>query len=171
MLHIILLCGLFAFARSQTTTVSQCILQESELPINQYVHGCITPPCLLPQLQDAVIDVVFRAPRNIRSMSTRATANVFGININYPLADAADTCRFLTNTYCPLLNGEIVQYTLNMYIESFFPAGISTTIEFRVVDEREDTLWCIRLPVTITSPVTARLEQTLNNTARIPYKS
>ncbi|XP_014361191.2 uncharacterized protein LOC106713008 [Papilio machaon] len=157
---VVLLCAAAAAVTAQTTTVTQCTRNPGELPVNAHVEGCLTPPCLLPQLQDAVINVVFRAPRVLRSMTTKATAllqlGAITLPVEYNLAENADTCRFLTNTYCPLLAGELVSYTLRMYIEPFFPVGTALNIEFRVVDDSDGPVWCIRLPIQIVAPVAAR---------------
>ncbi|XP_028043409.1 uncharacterized protein LOC114252918 [Bombyx mandarina] len=142
----------------QTTGVSQCIRNEGDLPINTYIHGCSEPPCSLPQLQDCVIDIVFQAPRVLRNMKTLVTAymnlGVINLPIPYDLGEHAITCNFLTNTYCPLLAGEVATYTLRMFIEPFFPQGTAVTVEFRVVDERNVPVLCLRVPITIAPPLT-----------------
>ncbi|KPI99082.1 hypothetical protein RR46_10400 [Papilio xuthus] len=157
---VVFLCVAAAAVTAQTTSVTQCSRNPGELPLNAHVEGCLTPPCLLPQLQDAVINVVFHTPRVLRSMTTRATAllqlGAITLPVEYNLAENADTCRFLTNTYCPLLAGEVVSYTLRMFIEPFFPVGTSLNIEFRVVDDSEEPVWCIRMPIQIVAPLVAR---------------
>ncbi|KAG6458938.1 hypothetical protein O3G_MSEX011131 [Manduca sexta] len=133
-----------------------CTAHPGDLPINTYILGCTTPPCILPQLEDCVIDVIFRAPRAIQSMRTLATAYLsvgpITMPVPYDLQANAVTCNFLTNTFCPLLAGEVVQYQLRMFIESFFPAGTATTIEFRVVDQNNVPVLCLRAPVIINPP-------------------
>ncbi|CAG5046979.1 unnamed protein product [Parnassius apollo] len=93
----------------------------------------------------------------MHSMTTLATAylgfGIFEVPVPYDLGTNAITCNFLTNTYCPVLQDEVVTYSLRMYIESFFPVGTAVTIEFRVVDHNGDPVLCIRIPVTIVSPV------------------
>ncbi|CAH2093533.1 unnamed protein product [Euphydryas editha] len=168
MFRIVVLCTLFVIVHSQVTSVSQCVVNPADLPIHQYVHGCLTPPCLLPQGQDIVVDVVFRAPHTIRRMRTLAKAliTIFGstTEINYPLGNNEVTCNFLTNTYCPVLAGEVVQYTLKMFIETWFPADFPVTVEFRVVDDKEDAIWCIRVPISVIASTAAR-ENKINSTA------
>lgn len=44
------------------------------------------------------------------------------IGISYDLGDDSRTCNFLTNSYYPVLQGEVLQYQLRMLIESFMPA-------------------------------------------------
>ncbi|XP_047538566.1 NPC intracellular cholesterol transporter 2 [Vanessa atalanta] len=145
------------------------VINEGDLPINQHVEGCITPPCLLPQLQDVVINVVFRATRTSRSMRTLATASVnFGITIDieYDLGPNAVTCNFLTNTYCPVLKDEVIQYTLKMYIEPLFIVGTAATVEFRVVGETNEPLWCLRIPIRIV-PAVNPVHEIEQNTTRL----
>ncbi|XP_046963957.1 uncharacterized protein LOC124532888 [Vanessa cardui] len=170
MLRSIVLCALIAFVKGETTSVDRCVINEGDLPINQHVEGCTEPPCLLPQLQDVVINVVFRAPRTYRSMRTLATASVnFGITIDleYDLGANAVTCNFLTNTYCPILKDEVVQYTLKMYIEPLFFVGTSAIVEFRVVGEANEPVWCIRIPIRIVPAVTNPAKQIEQNTTRL----
>ncbi|OWR52407.1 ecdysteroid-regulated protein [Danaus plexippus plexippus] len=120
------------------------------LPINAYVVGCTEPPCSLPQNQDVVIRVVFKAPRILHDMKTKVVA-FLGIAVNYPLGQNEVTCNFLTNADCPVLEGEIVEYSLRMFIEPFFPT-VPVTIEFRVEDSDAVPVWCIRLPIVIVRP-------------------
>ncbi|XP_013184119.1 uncharacterized protein LOC106129951 [Amyelois transitella] len=152
---VVLFCGLFAVSRGQSTEVSACTSNIGSLPLNTYIEGCITPPCSLPQLEDAVLHIVFRAPRTMRSMRTLATAYLFGIvPYNYDLGENAITCNFLNNSYCPVLEGEVLQYTLKMTVESFMPVGTAAPIEFRVVGEtNNDAVFCIRVPIVVTAPL------------------
>ncbi|CAH1641068.1 unnamed protein product [Spodoptera littoralis] len=147
-------CALLALAHGQTTNVQSCSGVNALLPINAHIEGCLEPPCVFPQGTYAVINVIFRAPRNIQTMTTVATAHI-GIPFPYPLGDAAQTCNYLTNSYCPLVEGEVVQYTLHMFIESSFPAGTSLPVEFRVNEGGflGTPIWCIRVPLTIVPPL------------------
>ncbi|XP_052738872.1 uncharacterized protein LOC128198311 [Bicyclus anynana] len=152
-------CGLFALARGQSTNVQRCLISRGGLPLNTHVHGCTTPPCLLPQLQDAVIDVIFEAPRTINNMTTLATATLnFIVEVTIPLdlQENSVTCNFLTNAACPIQQGENIRYRLNMFIESFFPVNTVATVEFRVRDnEVGDDIWCTRVPIRIQPPQSA----------------
>ncbi|XP_073948048.1 NPC intracellular cholesterol transporter 2 homolog a-like isoform X2 [Choristoneura fumiferana] len=163
MLRAVVIFGaLVVAAWGQTTQVNQCTVYQGELPLNTFIAGCDTLPCRLPQLEDVVINIIFRAPRAMSSMKTLATAylSLIGlpVPIPYDLGDNAYTCNFLDNSYCPVVEGEILVYTLYMYIESTFPVGISPTIEFRIVDQDGGAIVCIRVPITITAPkaLTAR---------------
>ncbi|XP_022831837.1 uncharacterized protein LOC111360198 [Spodoptera litura] len=85
------------------------------LPINTYIEGYITPPCVFPQGQDAVINIKFRAPHAVQRVTTLTTEFVV-IPIPYPLDQCAQTCNYLANSICPLEEGEMVQYSLNMFL-------------------------------------------------------
>ncbi|XP_047989625.1 uncharacterized protein LOC125228946 [Leguminivora glycinivorella] len=166
MLYLVVFGALVAFASGQTTQVTQCRHSEGEVPINTYVGGCDVPPCGLPQLEDAVINIVFRAPRTMHSMTTLAIAYLPGllgieIPIPYNLREKAVTCNFLDNSYCPVLEGEVLQYTLLMYIEPTFVVGIAPTIEFRIADESGESFLCLRVPVVILPSNTRRANATL----------
>ncbi|CAH2052790.1 unnamed protein product, partial [Iphiclides podalirius] len=168
-LVVVFLCAVATIAATPSTGVVQCTANPGDLPLNTYVDGCVTPPCQLPQLQDAVINLVFKSPRVMHSMTTLATAYMslgfITIPVPYDLGKNAVTCNFLTNTYCPVLKDEVVTYTLRMYIESFFPVGTSVTIEFRVVDEDQRPILCIRMPITIVSPLSESPNINANSTA------
>ncbi|CAG9574724.1 unnamed protein product [Danaus chrysippus] len=129
---------------------TKCQASNGSLPINAHVVGCLELPCSLPQNQDVEIRVVFKAPYMLHDMKTRAVA-LMAIPINYPLGPNEVTCNFLNNSYCPILEGEIVEYSLKMFIEPWFPT-IPVTIEFRVEDKNAVSVWCIRLPIVVVRP-------------------
>ncbi|KAF9408347.1 hypothetical protein HW555_011936 [Spodoptera exigua] len=147
-------CALLALAHGQTTNVQTCTYHSGPLPINAFIEGCVDPPCIFPQNTYAVINVIFRAPRTIHTMTTHATAFML-FPILYPLGEARHTCNYLTNTYCPLVQDEIVQYTLQMFIQPSFPVGTSLPVEFRITDGTNTSLMCIRVPLTIAPPLPA----------------
>ncbi|XP_053617621.1 uncharacterized protein LOC128679412 [Plodia interpunctella] len=158
MFRLVVFCALLVGIHGQTTQVSTCTSHIGDLPLNTYIEGCDSPPCILPQLQDVVMHIVFRAPRTMRTMTTLATAylsgNIITIPIPYDLGENSITCNFLNNSYCPVLEGEVLQYTLKMFIEEFFPVGTSAPIEFRVVGEtNSDPVFCIRVPIIIAPAV------------------
>ncbi|KAI5641103.1 ML domain-containing protein [Phthorimaea operculella] len=148
-------CFLAVVSSQQSTQVGQCTVNNGPLPINVYIEGCVTPPCVLPQLQDVVMHIAFRAPRTILRLRTLVRAYLLGnFGLPYPLGEEAETCNFLTNSYCPVLENEVVEYTLRMYIESFFAAGVAPTLEFFVEDPATSTtVFCIRVPIRIAEPV------------------
>ena len=55
----------------------------------------------------------------ITRMTTVAYAYLTIFPFQYNLNERAETCNFLDNTYCPVLEGEVIQYTLRMPIEEF----------------------------------------------------
>lgn len=42
--------------------------------------------------------------------------------LQFPLEEVAATCNFLTNSYCPILAGEVLTYSLTMSIPPFINA-------------------------------------------------
>ncbi|CAH1641066.1 unnamed protein product [Spodoptera littoralis] len=147
-------CALLALAHGQTTNVQSCTFHNGPLPINTYIEGCVNPPCVFPLRQDPVINIKFRAPHAVQRMTSFATAFLF-VAIPYPLGEAAQTCNYLANSSCPLDEGEVVQYSLNMFIESTIPAGVSLPIEFRIVDDNNNALVCLRVPITTAAPLSS----------------
>nr|XP_021195789.2 uncharacterized protein LOC110380200 [Helicoverpa armigera] len=154
MLRVVLLfCVAVLGVRAQTTRVSQCTAYPGPLPINTYIEGCIDPPCTLEKGQYAVVHIIFRAPRTMRNMKTMASAFLPIIGEQtYPLGPSEHTCNFLANTYCPIVEGEVIRYTLNMFIELYFPR-IMVPIEFRVVDENGGPVLCLRVQLRIIDPI------------------
>ncbi|KAJ2950570.1 hypothetical protein O0L34_g8816 [Tuta absoluta] len=151
---IVVSCFLAVVSSQESTQVAQCTQHNAPLPVNVHIEGCDTTPCLLPQLQDVVMHIVFRAPRTIPRLRTMVRAYILNIPIPYPLGDEAETCNFLTNSYCPVLENEVVQYTLRMYIEPIFPVGVAPTLEFFVEDPGTSALlFCIRVPIRIVDAV------------------
>ncbi|GBP35455.1 hypothetical protein EVAR_94908_1 [Eumeta japonica] len=105
---LVLSCALFGH-RLRLQHQRRSTANPGDLPLNTYVEGCRDPPCQLPQLQDAVINVQFRAPRPLATLRTLATAylriGLISIPINYDLQEHSETCQFLTNAQCPLAEG------------------------------------------------------------------
>ncbi|XP_035448446.2 uncharacterized protein LOC118274828 [Spodoptera frugiperda] len=141
-------CALLALAHGQTTNVQSCS-NNAPLPIHAYIEGCVEPPCVFQPGTYVVVNVVFRAPRRIQSMTTHATT-VFLWPSPFILGEAAHTCNYLTNSQCPLDKGEVVQYTLHMFIETFILGSTQVPAEFRVTEgpgATDPTLWCFSVPV------------------------
>ncbi|XP_026740568.1 NPC intracellular cholesterol transporter 2-like [Trichoplusia ni] len=155
MLRFVALFCVVALVNGQTTPVDLCTANSGLLPMNTYIEGCDSLPCDLPQLQDAEINIIFRAPWTINRMRTLATAHLPGmVALPYPLQANSETCNFLTSTKCPVKKDEIVQYALKMFIQPSFPVGVESTIEFRINDvDRNSSVVCIRVPVRIVGPV------------------
>ncbi|PZC78635.1 NPC intracellular cholesterol transporter 2-like [Helicoverpa armigera] len=151
MYRFVVFCALVALV-SANTQVSRCVNHSGALPDSTNIEGCTRPPCVLPQLQDAVIHLNFRAPRAIRSMRTLATAYLGVIPIPYDLGQNSVTCNFLTNANCPVSANQSLRYTLRMPIEPFFPVGTQVTVEFRVVDQDNGAVVCLRVPIRIAPP-------------------
>ncbi|XP_045770932.1 uncharacterized protein LOC123871273 [Maniola jurtina] len=144
---------------AHTTTVNRCIHSGGQPPLNAFVHGCTNPPCLLPQLDDLIVDVTFATPRNISEMTTLLTAsfNIGGMQLNVPvdLGQNARTCNFLTlPPTCPIQSGENAQYRFKWRIEPFIAVGTQANVELSVVDNdrNNEVIWCIRLPIRILPP-------------------
>ncbi|KAL0867969.1 hypothetical protein ABMA27_008636 [Loxostege sticticalis] len=147
----VLFAGLLA-VQGQTTNVQRCTGRGSngDLPINAYLEGCENPPCRLPQGSFATIHLVFKAPRKMMRMTTYAQAFLLGIGVpDYPLGEFAETCNFLSNSFCPVMEDEVLQYTLKMEIDGF--PTIPVTVEFRIEDDADQSIMCIRVPINIVS--------------------
>ncbi|KAM3964043.1 uncharacterized protein ACR2FA_002090 [Aphomia sociella] len=141
--------ALVTVVHGQSTPVESCASNTGVLPINTFIHGCGAPPCVFTQLEDAVLDIVFRAPKAINNMTTLATTYMdiswIIIPVPYDLQENLLTCNFVTNTNCPVREGEIVQYRLNMPISTDYTVNAVSPIEIRVVDESDQSpVFCLR---------------------------
>ncbi|KAL0818477.1 hypothetical protein ABMA28_008932 [Loxostege sticticalis] len=151
---VVLFAGLLA-VQGQTTNVQRCTgraAQNAPLPINAYVEGCINPPCQLPVGTFATVHLVFKAPRTMTRMTTRAQAFLI-FAIDYPLGEFAETCNFLNNSFCPVMKDEVLEYTLQMKIEEAFPVGVSPHVEFRIEDDANEPITCIRVRIMVAPPL------------------
>ncbi|XP_047525806.1 uncharacterized protein LOC125063421 [Pieris napi] len=156
MFRLFVIACVFIFVNGQpTTNVNQCRQNDGGLPLHIYIDGCIDPPCLVVTGGDVVVNVIFKVPRTTRRMTTRAL--VFGLR-PYDLEEYAITCNFLQNTYCPVYRDEVVEYTLRMHVESWFPAVPYVPIMFQVIDERQAPIWCINTAIEVIKP-----SKTINN--------
>ncbi|XP_048482565.1 NPC intracellular cholesterol transporter 2 isoform X2 [Plutella xylostella] len=105
-----------------STAVSRCTASSlAGLPLRVLVAGCAAPPCRLPQLQHAEIDIAFRAPRDLESMETLASVALLGQPIPFPLGAAGATCAGLQGAACPVRRGELLRYRLRIYVEQYLP--------------------------------------------------
>ncbi|CAH0595221.1 unnamed protein product [Chrysodeixis includens] len=155
MFRFVLLFSVVAVINVQSTPVDQCTYESGPLPISTDIEGCSSLPCIVPQYQDAVIHMAFRARNDIKSMRTYET--VFfppGPPYGYPLIENAETCNFLRNAKCPIQQDDIVHYTLKVPLHPSFPKGSKFALEFKIEDsERLSPVACIRVRFNIVDPV------------------
>ncbi|KAJ8712843.1 hypothetical protein PYW08_008147 [Mythimna loreyi] len=155
---VLLVCAVLALGDAQITQVSQCIGSSAgPVPLLTIVEGCGTPPCVVPQGQDAVISMVFQAPRVIHNMKTLAMTYLLTIPVPLDLKELSETCNFLINTYCPVEPGILIVYQLRMLIEDFWPIETQWPLEFRIVDDNDVTVTCARVAIHIAPPVLEKL--------------
>lgn len=57
----------------------------------------------------------------MQRMRTVATAFLGFVPSPYDLGENAETCNYLSNTSCPVREGELVVSTLRMFIEDLMP--------------------------------------------------
>ncbi|XP_073948858.1 uncharacterized protein [Choristoneura fumiferana] len=137
--------------------ISECINNAGPLPLAARVTGCTGTPCVLPQLEDVPIDIIFRAVHTTVSMSTTATAffsfGTMQLPIPFELSEKSVTCNYLINSTCPVKTGSILLYTLDFFVDPVFPIGSGTTIEFTVWGDHQDAMMCFRVPLTVQSPL------------------
>ncbi|CAG4917620.1 unnamed protein product [Colias eurytheme] len=134
-----------ACVTGQTTQVERCAPGDGDVPIHTYIEGCTTMPCNVTRGEDTIINVVFKAPHAIQSMRTTARVTLLNVVANYPLAENQVTCNYLQNAHCPLKEGEIVEYKLRVFLDSFFVIRAPIPVDFAVEDSDQNPIWCARV--------------------------
>ena len=91
----------------------------------------------------------FVLARYLENIAPAAVASVQGLNIPYPLGQP-DACVGITNTPCPLAEGEYVEYTYSMFVLPLFPQ-IDLELEFSLqdLDRHKEPFVCFRVALSL----------------------
>ncbi|KYB27614.1 uncharacterized protein LOC663453 [Tribolium castaneum] len=140
-----LLFVIFLFGGAYSTVVSQC--PTGPLPDDVQVENCDAEPCVFYINSNTSMIMKFKSPRKLEHFAPNAVASLMGINVTYPL-DQDDACVGITNTKCPIEEGEQVEYTYGMYILPVFPE-VSLNLEFslRDKDSNDEIIECFKLDI------------------------
>ncbi|KAJ8957536.1 hypothetical protein NQ318_020575 [Aromia moschata] len=98
---------------------------------------CIDQPCVVVAGKDIAMDIVFQAPKYLDSIKPNIVATAAGISLDYPLFQD-DACVGITNTYCPIVENETVEYSYTMHLLDVFPE-ITVSLEFTLVDKNDSS--------------------------------
>ncbi|CAH2052786.1 unnamed protein product, partial [Iphiclides podalirius] len=151
MFRVVILFAAATIVAGGVTNVERCLNDNGDLPLHTYIEGCTDPPCELLHDEYVVMHTTFKAPRNITSMTTWGALylNVGPVNVpvRYRLGEQETTCNFLENTRCPLRKGQIVRYTLRMYIGVYMLLRSAVRLEYIIMDENWAPVVCVGFPV------------------------
>ncbi|XP_063914566.1 uncharacterized protein LOC135131003 [Zophobas morio] len=137
------------FIHVQTTQVDQCQNIIAPLPLEVDIVNCIVPSCVFYINSTGVMNLKFIAPRYLENIAPAAVATVAGLNVSYPLQQP-DACVGITNTPCPLAEGEYVEYTYSMFVLPLFPQ-IDLELEFSLqdLDRHKEPFVCFRVALSL----------------------
>ncbi|XP_066139179.1 NPC intracellular cholesterol transporter 2 homolog a-like [Euwallacea fornicatus] len=127
-------------ANASATKMSSCSDATGKYPINvnysinSYV--CESTPCDCILGCESLIDVFFQAPRYLEHIKPKVHASCMGVEMDYPL-NQDDACEGFTNTQCPIVPNELVNYQYKLTIPPIFPE-VTVTLTYYLEDEDLD---------------------------------
>ncbi|XP_066599105.1 NPC intracellular cholesterol transporter 2-like [Prorops nasuta] len=112
-------------------------------PTDLRIDGCSVPPCSFKRGTNLTAQWDFVMTSNTKTLTPRVKATVLGVTINYPF-EQTDACKSLINAECPLEEGDIVTFDLNMPISKRYPS-IKLIVEFALIDEHKNAQVCFKI--------------------------
>ncbi|KAL1513642.1 hypothetical protein ABEB36_003031 [Hypothenemus hampei] len=139
--------------KMSSCTNSKGIYPNATYSINSYV--CEATPCTCTLGCESIIDVNFQSPRYFERVKPNIHASCMGVELDYPL-NQDNACVGFTNTQCPVVENEFVNYQYKLTIPSIF-AEVTVTLRFSIIDEdkNEDVVcfqWDINVKKSSTCP-------------------
>ncbi|KAK7789643.1 hypothetical protein R5R35_007709 [Gryllus longicercus] len=116
-------------------------------PVYVDIPGCDSLPCKFIRGRDIAADVDFLIDHTVSTLNTKVMATSLGVTIEYPLPDP-NACNGLTNSECPLKDGEEVIYHLEMPILSIYPK-VRVDLEFSFLDQNKQVVACFEVSGTV----------------------
>ncbi|KAK7071845.1 Phosphatidylglycerol/phosphatidylinositol transfer protein [Halocaridina rubra] len=112
------------------------------------VSGCNKPgdPCHFVKGRSARIVLPFTpatASNKVTAQVNGILANIIPVPFQLPNADGCSS-----GLHCPLTPGTPQTYINELPVSSFYPS-INVGVEWKLLDERNNELVCIRIPVTL----------------------
>ncbi|XP_066253650.1 NPC intracellular cholesterol transporter 2-like isoform X2 [Euwallacea similis] len=98
--------------------------------INSY--RCESSPCTCVLGCESLISINFQAPRYIEHVKPKIHASCMGVELDYPLGQD-DACEGFTDTQCPIVANENVNYQYKLTIPNIFPE-VTVTLRFSFED-------------------------------------
>ncbi|XP_050305992.1 NPC intracellular cholesterol transporter 2 homolog a-like [Anthonomus grandis grandis] len=133
---LVLVCSVI-YKCSRATEVNSCsdesyaVLPNITYSVNSYV--CESTPCICYLGCATSIDLNFTAPRYLEKMKPQVLATYAGVTLNYGL-NQDDACDGFTNTQCPIVKDELVNYKYLLTIPAIFPE-VTVTLRFSLIDK------------------------------------
>jgi hypothetical protein len=116
------------------------------MPSKVTVPNCAEAPCKIINGQTFKFDMEFVAALPAKSLTNKVNAYLMGMNVGYKLPEEfKNTCADIK---CPLLGGENLTYSLSVPVSTPV-VGVTVTIEYILLNEKNDVLLCFRAPADI----------------------
>ncbi|XP_001357987.3 mite group 2 allergen Lep d 2 [Drosophila pseudoobscura] len=151
----------FLSAAVSSTNVKQC--KDKPFPLSVRVADCDEPPCTVYKGTSAIMEVQFLGTsNNIRNITAKTTAKVFGMNLPYELPDeVSNVCtNLMYGAMCPIDKGEDVTYQFNFYVEPSFPE-ITADVTVTLIDAEAEVITCFICSCKLRKGTTAAQEEYL----------
>lgn len=111
-------------------------------------NHCTKPPCILKRGKTAVTEVEFSSPINSKTVTPKATAKVFGMQMDLKLGvQAAAACKLLKKG-CPLIKGDPTSFKLVKPVEKNAMVG-TADVEYTLIGDNNQQIFCYKLKTTV----------------------
>ncbi|KAJ8925070.1 hypothetical protein NQ315_001241 [Exocentrus adspersus] len=132
-LFLVLVAAVGFVAAEGTTSVRSCNgapTPEVQMLTNNTL--CPQSPCVVRPGTDLVLHMRFKSPRYLEKIKLQVIAKALGVTLDYPLFQD-DACVGISNTYCPIVKHETVEYSYTMHLLDIFPEA-SVNLAFSLID-------------------------------------
>lgn len=109
---------------------------------------CTKPPCILKRGKTGITEVEFSSPINSKTVMPKATAKVFGMQMDLKLGVQAATACKLLKKGCPLIKGDPTSLKLVKPVEKSAMVG-TADVEYTLVGDNNQQIFCYKLKTTV----------------------
>lgn len=150
MLKVFVAFAIFHLALAQTP-VKSCG-NGKPMPKAVYFGGkdniCTKLPCILKRGKTAVTEIDFASPINTKTVTPKATAKVFGMQMDLKLGvQALAACKMLKKG-CPLIKNDPTSFKLVKPVEKNAMVG-TADVEYTLVGDNNQLIFCYKLKTTV----------------------
>uniref|UniRef100_A0A8C5T3I9 NPC intracellular cholesterol transporter 2 n=1 Tax=Malurus cyaneus samueli TaxID=2593467 RepID=A0A8C5T3I9_9PASS len=111
------------------------------------VSPCPTQPCLLHKGTSYSINVTFASKIDSQGSKARVYGEMLHVDIPFPIPEP-DGCK--SGIQCPIQTGHSYSYLNKLPVKSEYPS-IKLIVKWELVDDKDQMLFCWKIPVQITS--------------------
>uniref|UniRef100_A0A803V6K7 NPC intracellular cholesterol transporter 2 n=1 Tax=Ficedula albicollis TaxID=59894 RepID=A0A803V6K7_FICAL len=111
------------------------------------VSPCPTQPCLLHKGTSYSINVTFASKIESQGSQARVYGEMLHVDVPFPIPEP-DGCK--SGIQCPIQKGHSYSYLNKLPVKSEYPS-IKLIVKWELVDDKDQMLFCWKIPVQITS--------------------